>query len=68
MLKTVLKDYNSLNVLVNCAGIGVARKTYNIHKNLPHPLEEFERVLQVTCNAGVRSVLHSVCLAELKWN
>nr|XP_022300435.1 3-hydroxyacyl-CoA dehydrogenase type-2-like [Crassostrea virginica] len=47
MLKTVLKDYNSLNVLVNCAGIGVARKTYNIHKNLPHPLEEFERVLQV---------------------
>ncbi|XP_048742383.1 3-hydroxyacyl-CoA dehydrogenase type-2-like [Ostrea edulis] len=47
VLKSTLEEYKSLDVLVNCAGIGVARKTYNIHKNKPHPLEEFERVLLV---------------------
>lgn len=42
-----MENYKCLDVLVNCAGIGVARKTYSIQKNLPHPLDEFERVLKV---------------------
>jgi hypothetical protein len=49
-LKATLEEHRSLDVLVNCAGIGVARKTYNIHKNKPHPLEEFEKVLLVSCH------------------
>ncbi|XP_046395655.1 3-hydroxyacyl-CoA dehydrogenase type-2 [Ischnura elegans] len=44
----VAKDkYGRLDVAVNCAGIGVAFKTYNFNKNLPHKLEDFLRVLNV---------------------
>eukprot|EP00052_Salpingoeca_macrocollata_P001020 m.23378 g.23378 ORF g.23378 m.23378 type:complete len:438 (-) comp11041_c0_seq2:33-1346(-) len=36
-----------VNTVVNCAGIGVARRTYNARKKEVHPLAEFERVLKV---------------------
>ena len=36
-----------LNATVNCAGIGVAFKTYNFNKQLPHKLEDFAKVVTV---------------------
>lgn len=32
---------------MNCAGIGVAYKTYNFKKDLPHSLEDFTKVITV---------------------
>jgi 3-hydroxyacyl-CoA dehydrogenase / 3-hydroxy-2-methylbutyryl-CoA dehydrogenase len=36
-----------LNVLVNCAGIGVAFRTYNFNKKRVHTLEDFQKVINV---------------------
>lgn len=44
------QKFGRLDVAVNCAGIGVAFKTYNFNKNVPHKLEDFIRVLNI--NAG----------------
>lgn len=38
-------EYGGLNVLVNCAGIGLAMRT--ISSRGPHPLERFETVIRV---------------------
>ncbi|XP_060072752.1 3-hydroxyacyl-CoA dehydrogenase type-2-like [Ylistrum balloti] len=38
--------FGGLNVAVNCAGIGIAVKTFHQKKGL-HPLDEFSKVLQV---------------------
>ena len=39
--------FGGLDVLVNCAGIGVAFRTYNINKRSVHTLGEFQRVINV---------------------
>jgi NAD(P)-dependent dehydrogenase (short-subunit alcohol dehydrogenase family) len=39
--------WGSINSLVNCAGIGIARKTYNPKKKQPHDLAGFSKVLQI---------------------
>ncbi|XP_040854225.1 3-hydroxyacyl-CoA dehydrogenase type-2 isoform X2 [Ochotona curzoniae] len=45
---TLAKDkFGRVDVAVNCAGIAVATKTYNSKKNLPHALQDFQRVLNV---------------------
>ncbi|XP_057661794.1 3-hydroxyacyl-CoA dehydrogenase type-2 [Diorhabda carinulata] len=45
---TAAKDkFGKLNNVINCAGIGVAFKTYNFKKKLPHSLEDFTKVLSV---------------------
>ncbi|RZF35246.1 hypothetical protein LSTR_LSTR017599 [Laodelphax striatellus] len=41
------EKFGKLNVLVNCAGVGIAFKTYNFHKKVPHSLVDFSRVLNV---------------------
>ena len=41
------ETYGRLNVAVNCAGIGIAKRT--LTKKGPHPLEDFQRVLNVNC-------------------
>jgi len=42
--------FKKLDIVVNCAGIGVAARTYNARKKAPHSLEEFKKVLMVnTC-------------------
>ncbi|XP_065323739.1 3-hydroxyacyl-CoA dehydrogenase type-2-like [Gordionus sp. m RMFG-2023] len=46
-LDLIKKEFNQLNALINCAGISVAYKTYNFHKNVAHSLEDFEKVLMV---------------------
>ena len=43
--------FGRLDVAVNCAGIGVAFKTYNFKKDKPHSLEDFARVLNVSCSS-----------------
>jgi len=49
-LEMTKDKFQKLDVAVNCAGIGVAFKTYNFNKQLPHKLEDFLRVL--TVNTG----------------
>ncbi|KAL5014438.1 hypothetical protein ScPMuIL_008708 [Solemya velum] len=44
------EKFGKLDVAVNCAGIGVAYKTYNFNKDKPHQQDDFLRVLNV--NAG----------------
>jgi len=39
--------FGRLDVTVNCAGIGVAFRTYNFKKDRPHSLEDFTKVLMV---------------------
>jgi len=46
-LSLVKEKFGRLDVVVNCAGIGVAYKTYNFNKELPHKLEDFTKVLMV---------------------
>lgn len=41
------EKFGRLDNLVNCAGIGVAFKTYNFRKDIPHSLEDFTKVLMV---------------------
>lgn len=41
------ENFGKLDVTVNCAGIGVAFKTYNFNKKVPHKLEDFTKVLMV---------------------
>ncbi|KAK3601608.1 hypothetical protein CHS0354_027856 [Potamilus streckersoni] len=45
-LETARNRFGRLDVAVNCAGIGVAIKTYNFTKNKPHPLETFTSVIR----------------------
>lgn len=47
-LESVKSKFGTLNNVVNCAGIGVAFKTYNFKKNVPHKLEDFVKVLTVS--------------------
>lgn len=39
--------HGKLDVIVNCAGVSVARKVYNFNKDSAHNLEEFTNVLMV---------------------
>ena len=41
------EKFGRLDLAVNCAGIAVAVKTYNFKKDLPHSLEDFQRVINV---------------------
>jgi len=38
-------DFGAVNILVNCAGVGMAMRTTS--KNGPHPLEVFETVIKI---------------------
>ncbi len=44
-LEFTAAEFGSLNVLVNCAGIGIAMRTTSSRG--PHPLEQFETVIRV---------------------
>lgn len=39
--------FGRLDVLVNCAGIGIARKVFDFKRKVAHPLDEFRYVLEV---------------------
>lgn len=42
------EKFGKLDLAVNCAGIAVAVKTYNFKKDVPHSLEDFQRVINVS--------------------
>lgn len=44
-LKKACKQFGHINVLVNCAGIGIGERTVN--KNTPHNLGSFKRVIDI---------------------
>ena len=46
-LNATKSKYQKLDAAINCAGIGVAFKTYNFNKDKPHSLEDFTRVQMV---------------------
>ncbi|XP_014676882.1 PREDICTED: 3-hydroxyacyl-CoA dehydrogenase type-2-like [Priapulus caudatus] len=46
-IETAKGMFGRLDMAVSCAGIGVAFKTYNFNKQLPHSLADFQRVLVV---------------------
>ncbi|XP_038061271.1 3-hydroxyacyl-CoA dehydrogenase type-2-like [Patiria miniata] len=46
-IATAKNSFGRLDLAVNCAGVGIAVKTYNFNKNRAHPLAEFQRVLTV---------------------
>ncbi|KAM9250204.1 3-hydroxyacyl-CoA dehydrogenase type-2 [Cariama cristata] len=41
------KEFGRLDLTVNCAGIGIAVKTYNSKKDKVHELEDFQKVINV---------------------
>jgi 3-hydroxyacyl-CoA dehydrogenase / 3-hydroxy-2-methylbutyryl-CoA dehydrogenase len=53
-------NFGSLNVLVNCAGIGVAFLTYNMNKKRTHILEDFQRVINVNL-VGTFNTIRLAC-------
>lgn len=46
-LKLVKSHFGRLDAAINCAGIGIAFKTYNFNKQRPHELTDFQKVLMV---------------------
>jgi len=46
-LSITKSKFGRLDAAVNCAGIGVAFKTYNFNKNRPHSLDDFIKVQMV---------------------
>jgi len=45
-IEKALSEFGNLHILVNCAGVAEAMKTYH-HERGPHPLDRFERVIRV---------------------
>lgn len=43
----IIQTLNLIKALVNCAGIGVAKRIYNARKDQLHTVEEFQRVINV---------------------
>lgn len=41
------EKFGKLDAAINCAGIGVALKTYDFKRDIPHSLEDFSKVIQV---------------------
>lgn len=46
-LAEVQKKYGRLDVVVNCAGVGIAKRVYDFRRKIPHPLDEFKRIIEV---------------------
>jgi 3-hydroxyacyl-CoA dehydrogenase / 3-hydroxy-2-methylbutyryl-CoA dehydrogenase len=46
-LNIAKEKFGRLDIAVSCAGIGVAYRTFNFNKNIPHKLEDFARVINV---------------------
>ncbi|TWW57219.1 3-hydroxyacyl-CoA dehydrogenase type-2 [Takifugu flavidus] len=58
--------FGKLDLAVNCAGIAVAVKTYNFKKDVPHSLEDFQRVINVNI-AGTFNVIR-LAVGEMSKN
>lgn len=60
MFNKVKQQFNRLDAVLNCAGIGVAFRTYNINKRSMHSLDDFKRVLNVNAG-GTFNVIRWAC-------
>lgn len=58
-LHDVKKRFHKLDIAVNCAGIGVASKTYNFKKDTPHSLDDFMKAISVN-TVGTFNVIRYV--------
>lgn len=56
-IEVAKEKYGVVNVAVNCAGIGIAKRT--LTKKGPHPLQDFQRVLTVNA-VGTFNVIRLV--------
>jgi len=54
------EKFGSLQVLVNCAGIGVAKRIFNARKNQLHSLDEFQRVININLNGSFNMMSQAV--------
>ncbi|XP_077451441.1 3-hydroxyacyl-CoA dehydrogenase type-2 [Stigmatopora argus] len=59
------QKFGRLDLAVNCAGVAVAVKTYNFKKDVPHSLEDFQRVINVNI-AGTFNVIRLAAGAMAK--
>ncbi|CRK95068.1 CLUMA_CG008546, isoform A [Clunio marinus] len=46
-LEAAKSEFGRLDVVVNCAGIGIAKRAFSFQKNTPHTLEDFIKVMNV---------------------
>ncbi|KAI1309422.1 3-hydroxyacyl-CoA dehydrogenase type-2 [Halotydeus destructor] len=46
-LEKCKEKYGRLDFVVNCAGVGVAFRTYNFRKGVPHSLKDFQQVMDI---------------------
>lgn len=53
-LAVAQKKFGRLDLAVNCAGVGIAVKTYNSKKDKVHDLGDFQRVINVSRGLGQR--------------
>jgi 3-hydroxyacyl-CoA dehydrogenase/3-hydroxy-2-methylbutyryl-CoA dehydrogenase len=56
----IKQDYGKLDVVLNCVGIGMALRTYNINKHSMHDLEKFRRILNINVS-GTFNVIRWAC-------
>ncbi|GIX78585.1 hypothetical protein CEXT_606491 [Caerostris extrusa] len=61
-LNVVKTKFRKLDVAVNCAGIGIASRTYNFKKNVPHSFDEFCRIINVNTIGTFNVIRHAVGL------
>ncbi|CAF1129534.1 unnamed protein product [Rotaria sp. Silwood1] len=60
MFNKIKKQYEKLDVVLNCVGIGIALRTYNINRRLMHDLHEFTRLINVNVS-GTFNVIRWAC-------
>uniref|UniRef100_A0A5S6R645 3-hydroxyacyl-CoA dehydrogenase type-2 n=1 Tax=Trichuris muris TaxID=70415 RepID=A0A5S6R645_TRIMR len=54
--------FGKLDVLINCAAIGVALSVYNVTEKRPHPLDPFEKLLKVNVTGNFNLIRQSIGL------
>ena len=61
-LNVAKNKIGNVNMLVNCAGVGVAFRSYNFNKKRVHLLEDFQRVINVNL-CGTFNAIRLTCAA-----
>lgn len=59
-IEAAKSNFGRLNVLVNCAGVGVAFRTYNYTKKRAHTLADFQKVINVNL-VGTFNAIRLAC-------
>lgn len=59
-IETTKSHFGIPQIVVNCAGIGIASHIYSYKQNKPHSLEDFKRVLEVNVCGTFNVIRHAV--------